>query len=181
MVISAASPSIDFDWKMRSITPHSTALPSIMGILRLCWIGHSLPISRHSLRSVESKKGIRILIVLHESSSWTCVIGITTSREVSWCSPAPPHVTFLSPLAINNTRLVPQQALSSVSNVDDIESFILWQEQRTGKSYLKVIDLPTSERGQIMQELAMMGITAGSLFPGLDGACEQFRERQFNL
>ena len=96
-------------------------------------------------------------------------------------SPAPPHFTFLNPLAINNTRLVPQQALSSVSNVDDIESFIRWQEQRTGKSYLKVIDLPTSERGQIMQELAMMGITAGSLFPGLDGACEQFRERQFSL
>ena len=96
-------------------------------------------------------------------------------------APAPPHFTFLSPLSINNIRLVPQQALSSVTNMDDIENFIAWQEHRMGRSYLRVIDLPTSERGQIMQELAMMGITAGSLFPGLDGACEQFKERQFNL
>jgi hypothetical protein len=30
-----------------------------------------------------------------------------------------------------------------------------------------------------MRELALMGITAGSLFPGLDGACEELRERLF--
>jgi hypothetical protein len=30
-----------------------------------------------------------------------------------------------------------------------------------------------------MKELALMGITAGSLFPGLDGACEELRERLF--
>lgn len=96
-------------------------------------------------------------------------------------SPAPLHFTFLSPLAINNSRLVPQQALSSVSNIDDIENFIAWAEERSKKKYLRVINLPTTERGQIMQELAMMGITAGSLFPGLDGACEQLKERNFNL
>jgi hypothetical protein len=96
-------------------------------------------------------------------------------------STVPPHFTFLSPLSINNPRMVPQQAISSVTNVDDIESFIQWQEKRMAKSYLSVIDLPASERAQIMQELAMMGITAGSLFPGLDGACEQLKERNFNL
>lgn len=96
-------------------------------------------------------------------------------------APAPPHFTFLSPISINNLRLVPQQALSSVTNVDDIENFVAWQERQASRSYLRVIDLPTSERGQIMHELAMMGITAGSMFPGLDGACEQFMERQFNL
>ncbi len=96
-------------------------------------------------------------------------------------SPARPHFTFLSPISIDNPRTIPQQAISSVTNVDDIENFIEWQEKRTGKNYLTVIDLPASERSQIMQELAMMGITAGSLFPGLDGACEQLKERFFNL
>jgi hypothetical protein len=96
-------------------------------------------------------------------------------------SPAPLHFTLLGPLAINNPRMVPQQALSSVSNVDDIENFIAWAERRSKKTYLRVINLPTTERSQIMQELAMMGITAGSLFPGLDGACEQLKERHFNL
>ena len=32
-----------------------------------------------------------------------------------------------------------------------------------------------------MKELALMGINAGSLFPGLDGACEQLKERYFGL
>jgi hypothetical protein len=31
------------------------------------------------------------------------------------------------------------------------------------------------------QDLALMGITAGSLFPGLDGACLQLKERYFDL
>jgi hypothetical protein len=38
-------------------------------------------------------------------------------------SPAPPHISFLSPLAINNPRMVPQQAVSTVTNVDDIEAY----------------------------------------------------------
>lgn len=92
-----------------------------------------------------------------------------------------PHFSFLTPLAINNSRMVPQQALSTVANVDDIEEFIAFNEKNKKKTYLEVIDLSVSERPQIMQELAMMGITAGSMFPGLDGACEQLKERNFNL
>ncbi len=30
-----------------------------------------------------------------------------------------------------------------------------------------------------MDELALMGVMAGSLFPGLDGACESLRELNF--
>lgn len=44
------------------------------------------------------------------------------------------------------------------------------------QTYVKTIDLRGFERPQVMQELRMMGIMAGSLFPGLDGACEQLRE-----
>ncbi len=100
---------------------------------------------------------------------------------LSVLSPAPPHFSFLSPLSINNPRLVPQQAISSVTNVDDIEALISHASLRNRKTYLRVIDLPASERPVVMQELALMGITAGSLFPGLDGACEQLKERLFEL
>ena len=93
----------------------------------------------------------------------------------------PPHLTFLKALALNNPRMIPQQALSSITNLNDIENFIDWEERQRSKTYLRVIDLPTNERSQVMQELAMMGITAGSLFPGLDGACEQIREQNFEL
>lgn len=93
----------------------------------------------------------------------------------------PPHLTFLKALALNNPRMIPQQALSSITNLNDIEHFINWEERQRSKPYLRVIDLPTTERSQVMQELAMMGITAGSLFPGLDGACEQMKEQHFDL
>jgi hypothetical protein len=95
-------------------------------------------------------------------------------------SPALPHFSFLNPIAINNPRMVPQQALSTVTNVDDIEHFIEYQERLFKKCYLHVIDLAVTERPQIMHELSLMGITAGSMFPGLDGACEQLREKNFN-
>jgi hypothetical protein len=47
--------------------------------------------------------------------------------------------------------------------------------------YLSAYDLPIIERNRVMSELSYMGITAGSLFPGLDGACEELRERNFDL
>jgi hypothetical protein len=84
-------------------------------------------------------------------------------------------------LAIDNERLVPQQSISSVTNIDDIETYILGMEKLEHCPYLQIVDLPFTERPSVMQELSMMGITAGSLFPGLDGACEELRERHFDL
>lgn len=90
-----------------------------------------------------------------------------------------PHFSILEALAIENDRAIPQQALSSVTNVDDVESYIRWMEQRAGKQYLRAIDLPLANREDILVELGLMGITAGSLFPGLDGACKEQRARFF--
>jgi hypothetical protein len=91
----------------------------------------------------------------------------------------PPHFSILEALTIENSRALPQQALSSVTNIDDIEDYIARKEHESGNNYLDVIDLPFSERRQVMRELSLMGITAGSLFPGLDGACEELRGRFF--
>lgn len=102
-------------------------------------------------------------------------------NQVQKLSPARPHFSLMHALAINNPRLVPQQAILTVTNMDDIESYIRSREVETGKTFLQVIDLPSVERPKIVPELALMGITAGSLFPGLDGACEQLRERFFDL
>jgi hypothetical protein len=54
-------------------------------------------------------------------------------------------------------------------------------EEKKGKQYLYAFDLPLSERDKVVQELRYMGITAGSLFPGLDGACEELKNRNFDL
>jgi hypothetical protein len=96
-------------------------------------------------------------------------------------TPAKIHFTLLEPLALNNPRVVPQQSVSSLTNIDDIETYLKNRETVAGKQYLRVIDLPSSERHLVMHELRLMGITAGSLFPGIDGACEEIKGRFFGL
>ena len=88
------------------------------------------------------------------------------------------HFSISEFLAIENERMIPQQASSSVTNIDDIESYIRGRET-TEKVYLTAIDLPLKQRQVIVEELQYMGITAGSLFPGLDGACEELKQRRF--
>jgi hypothetical protein len=91
------------------------------------------------------------------------------------------HFSLVEPIAIENERLIPQQALSSYTTVDDIETYIADKEVATQKQYLRVIDLPLGDRNLVIRELTLMGVTAGSLFPGIEGTCEELRERFFSL
>jgi hypothetical protein len=90
------------------------------------------------------------------------------------------HLSVMDFVAINNERMIPQQAVSTVTNIDDIEAYIKSRETEH-KKYLNIIDLPVKDRKEVMRELSYMGITAGSLFPGLDGACEELKERFFEV
>ncbi len=96
-------------------------------------------------------------------------------------APSMPHFSILECLALENPRMIPQQALSSVTNVDDIESYIKQCEADKNKSYLTAYDLPANDVDAVLSELGMMGIAAGALFPGLDGACEEFKYRNFGF
>jgi hypothetical protein len=103
----------------------------------------------------------------------------TTLSRADKLFPIWPNVSSLDALAFGNPRSIPQQSMSTSSNVDDIESHIKDMEVKTGRIYLEAFDLPVRERNNAMRELALMGITAGALFPGLDGACEGLKERNF--
>ena len=100
-------------------------------------------------------------------------------QQSSFLFAVPPHFSVAEFVAIDNERLVPQQSVSTVTNIDDIESYIRMKENELRKAYLSVIELPLSARGDVMKELALMGITAGALFPGIDGACEELRQLMF--
>lgn len=100
-------------------------------------------------------------------------------RQMQFVSPCRPHFSMLQALAIENDRAIPQQALSSLTNIDDIESYIKDCESLKNKKYLRVFDISSTDRHRALRELGMMGITAGSMFPGLDGACEELRYRLF--
>lgn len=93
--------------------------------------------------------------------------------------PGQPTVSVIEPLASGNTRAIPQQSIVTFSNVDDIEAHIQRVGEIRSTTYLEALDIPVGERNHAMRELALMGITAGSLFPGLDGACESLKEKNF--
>ena len=130
-------------------------------------------ISSEKVAQASSDDKVRILVFdqLQWRSDWNQLVMLAT---------ASPHVSIGEFLAIENERLIPQQAASTVTNVDDIESYIRSKESDS-KKYLSAIDLPLRERDKVVQELRFMGITAGSLFPGLDGACEELKERNFEI
>lgn len=90
------------------------------------------------------------------------------------------HLSIFEFLAIDNERLIPQQSATTVTNIDDIEAYVSGWEDRFKCKYLWAVDIPLSERNRAIKELSYMGITAGSMFPGLDGACEELREKFFD-
>jgi hypothetical protein len=91
-----------------------------------------------------------------------------------------PHFSLMEFSSVENERMIPQQAVSAVSTIDDIETYLINMKGSREAGVLSAIDIAASERRRVMRELAMMGITAGSLFPGLDGACRELRERMFD-
>lgn len=89
------------------------------------------------------------------------------------------HFSVTEFIAIDNLRLIPQQSLTTVTNICNIESYVKYRESLNSCKYLTAIDIPVTERNKVMQELSFMGITAGAMFPGLDGACEELKEKLF--
>jgi hypothetical protein len=130
---------------------------------------HRLKNSEALLASADKK----VRIFVFDQKAWRAKF-----RQIPKLTPARPHFSILEFIAIDNQRLIPQQSVSSVTNVDDIETYIR-SLQTPDEQYLQIADLPLNERPAVMQELSVMGITAGSLFPGLDGTCEELRERFF--
>jgi FRG domain len=90
-----------------------------------------------------------------------------------------PHFSLIEPLAIENQRMSNQQGFFALSNVDDIESHLSLLEKLKNTTYLQAYDLPAKLRSEVMRDLERMGITAASLFPGIDGVCSFQKERLF--
>lgn len=130
-------------------------------------------ISPAELRRAKSNRKVRIFML--DRQQWCADF-----NQIQTVAVRKPHFSIIEPIALGNERLIPQQALSSFTTVDDIETYIQ-SKQINGKIYLRAFDLPLDERAIVDRELNLMGISAGSLFPGLDGACEELRERFFKL
>jgi hypothetical protein len=129
-----------------------------------------------NLKAEAAEPGSKVRIHVLDRSAW-----MRDQPQPLFVNSVSLFVSVAEFLAIENERMIPQQAASTLTNVDDIESFMTGAEAEKGVCYLQAIDLAKSDRRRVINELAYMGITAGSLFPGLDGACEELAERNFEL
>lgn len=86
-----------------------------------------------------------------------------------------PYICFLQVSPRDNPRLYAQQGRFLVSNVGNIEQFICNVEANTGTRFLMAAEVPVSFASEALEDLAFMGLTAASLFPGLDGVCRMMR------
>ncbi len=88
------------------------------------------------------------------------------------------HLSIGEYITLGNNRATPQQALTTLTNIYDIEGYLYHHGGDTDK-YLKAFDISIKETPQVMRDLTMMGITYGSLFPGLDGTCQDLKKINF--
>lgn len=129
---------------------------------------------REHRRAAASNNGGYVRIFKFDMDSWTRIV-----EHIPMLALPRNNLSFLEFQTQNNPRAIPQQALSSVTSVDDVEKYIAECEVKFGHSFLEAFDVSVSEAAEAMADLRLMGITAGSLFPGIEGACEEIRSLRF--
>ena len=85
---------------------------------------------------------------------------------------------FVASLAISsrlNARLRAQQGRFLVTNVANFEVWLRKIEKESCTRYLYAVDIPIGCAIEALQDLAFMGLTAATMFPGLDGICRALR------
>lgn len=99
---------------------------------------------------------------------------------------SPPSVSlpFISPYAVSlaisprhNPRLQAQQGRFLVTNVANLERWIDGMQTGLERPLLHAVDIPISVASDALEDLAFMGVTAASMFPGLDGVCRKIRHQ----
>ncbi len=103
--------------------------------------------------------------------------------------PVPKQLIFDEPLqflniyeatAINNPRQIAQQAITMSTNVLNIEEFLIGMGKYANGEIIQAFDISLKERSLAINDLRLMGITVGTLFPGIDGVCEEICELKFS-
>lgn len=129
---------------------------------------------RHFGRVTDTPNKRHVRIYKFDYEAWT-----RTIETIPLLATPRNNLSFLEFQTQNNPRVIPQHALSSVTSMDDVESYIATVEKKFNRQFLEAFDVPISDAAEAMDDLRLMGITAGSLFPGLDGACEEIRALRF--
>jgi hypothetical protein len=89
-------------------------------------------------------------------------------------------VSIIRPFAKFNPRIIAQQGIFTLTNVDDMELYINSRANETKKNFLYSVLLSVKEKPNVMRELNLMGINEMTLFPGLEGICRSLKSQFFS-
>ena len=125
---------------------------------------------------ISGDKDGKVRIIIFKSAEWEMKISQSNDLRIRY-----PHFSIVPLLSVNNPRYIPQQSIFSLCNVEDIEEYIQYQSNILSIEFIEAIDLPKSYYKEILKDLEKIGISYGTLFPGLDGVCDTLRRRNFEI
>jgi len=82
-------------------------------------------------------------------------------------------VSTFRPNYANNPRLITQNSILTVTNVNDIQDYLINAGNQQNKIFLYKININKEEIPQIKSDLESMGITKKKLFPSFDKICNE--------
>jgi hypothetical protein len=78
-----------------------------------------------------------------------------------------------------NPRIIPQRGTFTISNQKDVYEFLKKEGASDGVEYIHSIAIPKSYKWQALRDLNLNGINSMTLFPGIDGVCQELGKRHF--
>jgi hypothetical protein len=91
-----------------------------------------------------------------------------------------PYAATLRIGPLRNPRLYAQQGLFMVTNAKNVEHVLIEEGAAKGLEYLVAVDVPISAAIEALQDLSYMGLTAATMFPGLDGVCRMMKHSMYS-
>lgn len=91
-----------------------------------------------------------------------------------------PYVVPLHVGPLHNPRLYAQQGLFMVTNAANVEHILLEAGKARGIEYLVAADVPIKFASEALEDLMYMGLTAATMFPGLDGVCRMMKNSMYS-
>lgn len=88
-------------------------------------------------------------------------------------------VSIIRPYAKFNPRLIAQQGVFTITNVDDMEEHIILNSTENNK-FLHSFSISVKEKPNVMRELNLMGINDMTMFPGIEGICRALKSKFFS-
>lgn len=124
----------------------------------------------------DQKSGGKVRLFQFKKREWQ-----SSLQQVHYVHNVRPHFSVIELLGIENPRMLPQQAVSSLTNVSDIEAYVQAKEKECGKQFISAFEFSVDQREQALLDLNRMGINASTMFPSVDTTCKFMKSQRFEV